>query len=198
MVGMGWLVVVTGLEAFLTGVLALVSLRVFKHLMVVKAIRLFTLAFSILAIANLSKTLFNAANVLHLIPVSSVLETVGFFFLALAYVYSVKKEYKGLALGLVPYASSPLYVFSKGVSLYLILYSAIEITLFFIETRSRSTILVSTGLYLLFVAQAVSAFTSLGITNPLAGEVVSLAGYAFLSVPGLLAYARGAGRVERV
>ena len=184
---MSLIVAVFALEALLPGMLALASFRVSKYVSV-RVVKLFALAFGILTVANLAKLLFNATGALGMIPFASPIETAGFFFLALAYVYSVRRSKSVVTSSLVPYASSPLYVFSKGVSLYLILYSAVEITIFFIENRNKSSLLVSIGLYLLFIAQAVSAFTSVGITNPLLGELISLAGYSFLSVPGLMAF----------
>ncbi len=177
-------------EAVFTAVVAWLSYVVSRRIPN-RALSLLSLAFSFLTAGELIKLFAILSGPARLLlPSGAAVEMVGFFLLALSHVYSIRRAALAM-LAILPYPESTVYSLAKGISLYLILYVAVETSISYIETRYKESLLSSSGLYLLFAAQAISAFTTIGLANPIIGESLSLAGYALLAIPGILAYFAG-------
>jgi hypothetical protein len=179
------------LEFALTAALAALSARAALGLES-RTLRLLAASFGLLALSSALKIAWLILSSEIALALSSAVMAVSFFVLAISHVYSVSPRASAsyMLLLMLPTPVLAAYTLAKGVSLYLVLYAAVETTIFYTENRYRASLLTATGLYVLF-ASLVLGFTSLGIANLLIVEAVQAAGYALLLASGVYSY-RGA------
>jgi len=89
---------------------------------------------------------------------SSLLETLGFFFLAFSYILNVRATQRTLAMPLILPLSQTVVQISaalKSISFYLLVYASVETAIAYMKTRRVETLVLSFGLIFLAVSELV-------------------------------------------
>ncbi len=186
------LLAVYSLELALTTALAALSARAALWL-TSRTIRLLAASFVLLAFSSALKLAWGLLGADLALALSSACMATSFLALAVSHAYSVSQrpplQYAFLAL--LPAPIFAAYTLARGVSLYLVLYAAVETTIFYAENRYWVAALSAAGLYAIF-ASLTMGFTQFGISNYLITEIVQVAGYALLLASGVYSF-RGSG-----
>ncbi len=174
------------LELVLTGGMAALSMRVAAKAGS-RTMSLLAISFLLLALSSALKIAWAILALATALALSSILMAASFLALAISHVYSVGSGPSKADLYLIYALGSPAFVaytLAKGVSLYLVLYAAVETTIFYLETRYRESLLSAAGLYSIF-ASLLLGFTVVGISSPLTAEALQLLGYLLLASSGI-------------
>jgi hypothetical protein len=188
------LLVLYVLEFVLTAIMAALSARAALGL-ASRTLRLLAISFTLLALSSALKVIWLALDLDLALALSSALMAVSFFALAISHVYSVTPRSSApyMVLMLLPAPIFAAYTLAKGVSLYLVLYAAVETTIFYTENRYRASLLSALGLYVVF-ASLILGFTQVGIADELITEAVQVVGYALLLSSGIYSFSGSGGR----
>ncbi|MGC9116681.1 MAG: hypothetical protein ACP5ID_03615, partial [Conexivisphaera sp.] len=139
------------LELAITAALAILSTRA-ALIVSSRTLRLLAASFDLLALSSAMKLVWLALSSDLALALSSATMAASFLALAISHVYSVSPDagLRRLEALLLPAPLFAAYTLAKGVSLYLVLYAAVETTIFYAEMRYRASLLTAAGLYALF------------------------------------------------
>lgn len=120
---------------------------------------------------------------------ASLLQTLGFFFLAFSYILNVRAAQKALVMPLILPLSLPVIQISaalKSISFYLLIYASVETAIAYMKTRRVETLVLSLGLVFLAVSELIRWMSYVELSWPFwysTSLILKLIGFSTLLAP---------------